>query len=58
MENFIMGLGALFALVRIEAAVLYYSPMIRGFVIGYVVASLVYGFIVSGERRRSEKKKN
>ncbi len=55
MENVQLGFQAILLLLKTEVSVLYYSPVIRGFAFGYVVASLMYGFIITKELR---KKKN
>lgn len=39
-------------LLKIEMTVLFYSPVMRGFLAGYLVASLMYGFIVAGQQRK------
>lgn len=57
MENLLLGLSALIKLLGVELTVLFYSPMIRGFLAGYLVASLVYGFFATGRPKKSEGKK-
>ncbi|MFH1712159.1 MAG: hypothetical protein ABH846_02900 [Patescibacteria group bacterium] len=52
MENFIFGILALAKLMVIELSVLFNSEVIRGFLVGYVVATLIYGFIESNQRHQ------
>ena len=54
MENFVFGMEALLRLMSIELAILFHSEVIRGFLVGYVVATLVYGFLETSKRHRQE----
>ena len=52
MENFILGIEALFKLVKIELSLLVQSSVMKGFLAGYVVATLVYAFLETSRRHR------
>ncbi len=54
MENFIFGMEGLLRLMAIELSILYHSEVIRGFLVGYIVATLVYGFLETSKRHRAE----
>lgn len=54
MENFLLGIQGLLKLMAIEISILYHSEVIRGFLVGYIVATLVYGFLETSKRHREE----
>lgn len=58
MENFILGIEGLFKLMAIELSILYNSEVIRGFLVGYIVATLVYGFLETSKRHREQVHEN
>ncbi len=51
MDNFTAGVAALWQLAREEIIILSYSPIIRGFLGGYLIATLIFAFIYSRQRR-------
>lgn len=51
MENFIQGILAVSKLTTSELSVLYHSPLIKGFAAGYLISTLIYGFIFARKRR-------
>ncbi|MFH1632359.1 MAG: hypothetical protein ABIA47_05095 [bacterium] len=57
MDNLVQGIEALMKLMATELSVLISSPLIQGFIIGYVVATLIYGFVYSRNRHGNDKKK-
>jgi hypothetical protein len=52
MDNFLFGAEGLFVLMRIELAFIFESEVLRGFLGGYIVATLIYGFIITSNRHR------
>ena len=52
MENLIFGLQALVNLIQVEAGVMLASPVMKGFIAGFIVAALLHGFLKAGEYRR------
>jgi len=54
MENFIFGVEALFKLMTVELSVLFNSEVIRGFLVGYVVATFIYGLIESNQKHQEK----
>ena len=43
---------ALLKLMTTELSILYHSEVIRGFIVGYVVATFVYGFLETSRTHR------
>lgn len=52
MENVLFGVEALLKLMQIELSLLFYSSVMRGFLAGFVVATLIYGFLETSRRHR------
>jgi len=52
MENFLFGTEGILKLVQIELGLIFHSTLLRGFLAGYLVASLVYGFLETSRRHR------
>lgn len=52
MENFLFGIEAVLKLMQIELGLLFHSSVMRGFLAGYIVATLVYGFLETSRRHR------
>ena len=52
MENFVLGVSAVLKEAGIHILLLYYSPLVRGFVFGVIVATLIYGFIYSASKEK------
>lgn len=52
MENFLFGIEAILKLMQIELGLLFHSSVMRGFLAGYMVATLVYGFLETSRRHR------
>jgi hypothetical protein len=50
MENFLLGATAVWHLAVSELSTLAQSLLVRGFVAGYVVATLMFGFIYTRQR--------
>lgn len=65
MENFLFGIEAVLKLMQIELSLLFQSSVMRGFLAGYIVATLIYAFLETSRRHRervcepvSSKKRN
>ncbi|MDA0208122.1 MAG: hypothetical protein O3B64_01805 [bacterium] len=54
MNNFLLGIESLVKLMRTEVMMLIDSPIFLGLLVGFMIASLVYGFIVTSDRYRHQ----
>jgi len=54
MDNFIYGVLGVFRGIEESVRLLYFSPSVRGFLIGFFVATLFFAFIVT-EQPKEEK---
>lgn len=54
MNNFLLGIESLVKLMRTEIGMLIDSPIFLGLLVGFFVASLVYGFIVTSDKYRNQ----
>lgn len=53
MDNFLYGIEAILKLMQIELSLLFHSSVMRGFLAGYIVATLIYGFIETSRRHHA-----
>lgn len=51
MDNFVYGVLGVFRGVEESIRLLYISPSVRGFVIGFIVATLFFAFIITDKPR-------
>lgn len=52
MDNFLFGIEAMLKLMQLELALVFQSSVMRGFLAGYIVATLIYGFLETSKRHQ------
>lgn len=52
MENFLYGIEAILKLMQIELSLLFQSAVMRGFLAGFIVSTLIFGFLETSRRHR------